>query len=156
MKKLLKNKNILFALLGVITGVLLLIFGSINDTSSHTVSPQTSFSSEELESYTTSLEKKVSDHISKINGVSDVSVILTIDGSNEKVYATNGSGKDYVITKDSTGNENALILTEINATVRGIAVVCDYGQDQTLRQQIIEMLSSLFNIGANRISVMPA
>lgn len=156
MKSIFKNKNFLFAILGAVTGLLLLIYSSIGNTTTQVNEPTTSYPNEEVESYTSSLEKKVSDHISKINGVSNVSVVITIDGSNEKIYATNGSSKDYVITKDSTGNENALILTEINANVRGIAVVCNYGNNEALRQQIIEMLSSLFNIGANRISVMPA
>ena len=156
MKKILQNKNLLFAMLGVAVGVLLLVFGSYSSNEVKASEQQNNYSNEELESYTSTLERKVGEHISKIKGINQVSVILTIEGTNEKVYATNGGSKDYVITKDSGGNENALILTEINASVRGIAVVCDYGGNETLKQQIIEMLASLFNIGTNRISVMPA
>ena len=156
MKKLFKNKNVAFSLLGVLLGGLLIVFGMLTPSDKSENSETNLYPSNEIESYTSSLENKISEHLEKINGVSKVSVIITIDGSNEKVYATNGTNKDYVITKDSNGNENALVLTEIIATVRGIAVVCDYNNNNELKQQIISMLSSLFNIGTNRISVMSA
>ncbi len=156
MKKLLSNKNLLVVVLAVLCGVLLIIFGSIGDGKNVNEEDvaNASYPGKELESYTSALEKRVTEHIERINGVSNVSVLITIEGTNEKVYATEGSGKDYVIIKDSSGSENAVVLTEINASVRGIAVVCDYGENNELRQQIITMLSSLFNIGSNRISVM--
>ena len=156
MKKILENKNIIMIVLGVIAGIILIIFGSIKNADNSDIEEtlESKYSSEELESYTASLETKVKEHIERIGGVSNVNVIITIDGSNETVYATDGGSKDYVIIKDNSGNESALSLMEINATVRGIAVVCDYGHDEVLKQQIIEMLASLFNIGTNRISVM--
>lgn len=158
MKKLLSNKNVLTVLIAIVVGILLVVFGFSGsdkkdleqNTDAH------SYTSAELESYTTALEGRVAKHIEKIGGVSNVNVLLTIEASNEKVFATEGANKDYVIIKDSNGNENALQLSEINAQVRGIAVVCDYGGNDELRQQIILMLSSLFNIGTNRISVMSA
>lgn len=155
-KNVLKNKNVLFALIGVILGVLLILFGSLKgDSESETPTGESpKYSSEALESYTSSLEEKIQALIEKIGGVSDVSVLVTIDGSQEKVYATEGANKDYVIVGDKNGSGNALQIMEISATVRGIAVVCDYGNDEVLRQRIIEMLASLFNIGVNRVSVV--
>ena len=155
-KKALKNKNVLFALIGVILGVLLILFGTLKGDSDSEPSTGDSvkYSSEALESYTSSLEAKIKALIEKIGGVSDVSVLVTIEGSQEKVYATEGANKDYVIVGDKNGSGNALQIMEISATVRGIAVVCDYGKDEVLRQKIIEMLASLFNIGVNRVSVV--
>ncbi len=152
-KKLLKNKNVVTVLLAVAVGVLLIIFGFLKDSEPSQNNEVNQYSDAELESYTSTLEEKVEKHLEKIDGVNNVSVILTIEGTNEKVYATNGS-KDYVVIKDSSGNENALMLSEINAQVRGIAVVCDYGSNEQLKQEIIAMLASLFNIGTNRISVI--
>ena len=155
-KKALKNKNVLFALIGVILGVLLILFGTLKGDSDSEPSKgdAVKYSSEALESYTSSLEAKIKALIEKIGGVSDVSVIVTIEGSQEKVYATEGANKDYVIVGDKNGSGNALQVMEISATVRGIAVVCDYGKDEVLRQKIIAMLASLFNIGVNRVSVV--
>jgi len=156
-KKVFENKNLLMIFCGVLVGALLIVFGATKDSGvdkDEINEGSAKYSSEELESYTDSIEKKLKGHIEKIGGVSDVSVIVTIDGTNEAVYATDGSNKDYVVIKDSSGNESAVMLMEINANVRGIAVVCNYGNNEIIKQNIIEMLSSLFNIGANRISVM--
>lgn len=157
LKRVFENRNIFMIFCGVLVGALLIVFGATRDSGGEKTDLDegtTKYSSEELESYTDSIEAKLKEHIEKIGGVSDVSVIVTIEGTNEAVYATDGSNKDYVIVKDSSGNESALMLMEINANVRGIAVVCNYENNELLKQKIIEMLSSLFNIGANRISVM--
>ena len=154
------KKNVYILILGVVFGVFLIIMSCINYSEDKDVNitdtnlPE--YGSAELESYTASLEKKVKSVVERISGVTNVSVLITIEGTNEKVYATNGSNKDYVIIKDESGNESALSLMEINANVRGIAVICNYGGNEDIRQQIIEMLTSVFNIGANRVSVISA
>ena len=156
-KDIFKNKKVLLAAVGCMCGILLILLGSF-DNGNKSTKPDTSvsYTSEELDSYTASLEKRISALVGRIDGISDVTALVTVDASKESVYATSGSNRDYVIIKDSSGNESALKLSEINATIRGIAVVCDYGGDNALKMQIIELLSSLFGIGSNRISVMQA
>ena len=158
MKKILQNKTLVISLLGILLGIVLVLLGSLSKSDEEVTLSDNGikYSSKELESYTSSLEKKVADIIDKIGGVSDVSVALTIDASSENVYATEGQNKDYVILGEGNGSENAIKIMEINATVRGIAVVCNYGGSDELRVGIINMLSSLFDIGANRISVISA
>ena len=156
-KEIFKNKKLLFAALGCMCGILMILLGSFGKNDKvKTPENDASYSSEELESYTVSLEKRISTLIDKIDGVSDVSALVTVEASKESVYATSGNNSDYVIIKDSAGNETALKLSEINTTIRGIALVCDYGGDEGLKKEIIELLSSLFGIGSNRISVMQA
>ena len=156
-KDIFKNKKILISAVGCLCGILLILLGSF-DSGNKQKTPDTavSYTSDELDSYTASLEKRISALVGKIDGISDVTALVTVDASKEAVYATSGANRDYVIIKDSSGNESALKLSEINATIRGIAVVCDYGGDEALKKQIIELLSSLFGIGSNRISVMQA
>ena len=157
LKKLLQNKNLLTLILAFSVGVLFILFGVLGQDASETQSDNSlNYSTPELESYTSTLEKRITAHLERIEGVTNVSVLLTVDTSNENIFATEGSGNDYVIIKDSSGNESVVKLAEINAKVRGIAVVCNYSGNEEKRQQIISMLSSLFNVGANRISVMSA
>ena len=153
--KIIKNKRVLVIALSVFLGVLLVLFGSINKNGEKSAATDEKYPTKELESYTEKLEKKISTHLSKINGVGDVSVLVTIESTNEKVYATEGANKDYVIISGDNG-ENGILLAEINAKIRGIAVVCDYGGNEQLRQEIILALSTLFNIGTNRVSVLSA
>ena len=156
-KKITENKNLLTLVLAVFVGILFIVFGLLGEDGEKTDTlEKVEYSSPELESYTASLEKRITAHLERIEGVSDVSVLLTVDTSGQNVFATEGNGNDYVIIKDSSGNENVVKLTEINAKVRGIAVVCNYQGNEEKRQQIISMLASLFNVGTNRISVMSA
>lgn len=152
-----KNKNVLVIVIGCVCGLLLILLGNVSEKEKNEVTVNENlYTSEELEGYTDALEKKVSSLISSIGGVSDVNVLVTVEISKEKVYATTGDNKDYVIITDASGNESALTVAEINANVRGIAVVCNYGGNEALKMEIINMLASLFNIGSNRISVMSA
>jgi len=151
-----KNKNVLIVILGVVIGAVLIFIGDSDKLSTDkTTQAENIYTSNELEIYTETLENKVGSFLEKIGGVSNVSVIITIESSKENVYATEGSNFDYVIIQDSSGNQSTVKLTEINATVRGIAVVCNFSSEE-LRQQIISTLSSLFNVGTNRISVINA
>jgi len=153
----LKNKNVLVIVIGCVCGLLLILLGNVSEKEKETAPvKENMYTTEELEGYTEVLEKKVSSLISNIGGVSDVNVLVTVEISKEKVYATTGDNKDYVIITDASGNESALTVAEINANVRGIAVVCNYGENEALKMELINMLASLFNIGTNRISVMAA
>ena len=157
MRNLIKNKNVAVIVIGIACGVLLLILGSIGKDEAPVLSESKDmYTSEELEGYADKLEGKISALLSHISGVSDVRVLVTVDISKEKVYATTGDKKDYVIITDSSGNESALTVAEINACVRVIAVVCKYGGNEALKMEIINMLASLFNNGSNRVSVMEA
>lgn len=155
-KKLLSNKNLLLSVAGIICGVLL-IFNGVNATRNESKNDvPVAYESDELQTYTAALEKKISDFLEKVGGISNVSVIVTVESSAETVYATEGNNSDYVIIKDSEGSENAIPLTEITAKLRGIAVVCDYGKNEQLKSTVIELLSSLFDLGSNHIAVLPA
>ena len=132
-----KKKNAAVLLIGCICGLLLIFLGSMKGEEKELISPtENAYTSDELEGYTDTLEKKISSLLSHVGGVTDVNVLVTVDISKEKVYATTGDKKDYVIITDSSGNESALTVAEINACVRGIAVVCNYGANETLKKEI--------------------
>ncbi len=152
---LLKNKNFLIVLIGCICGLLLIFLGNTNSNKESDLPiSENIYTSDEIESYTDSLEKKITSLLSHIGGVTEVNVMVTAEISKEKIYATSGNNDDYVIITDSSGNQSALTVAEINANIRGIAIVCNYGENEMLKKEIIDMLASLFNIGTNRISII--
>jgi len=155
-EKFIKHKNIFILFLGIILAVIMFL---TNTPSEEKITPsafEANYENDQLQTYTKCLEEKIESFLSEINGISKVSVILTVECSGETVYATQGSNSDYVLIKDSKGNESAIPLTEISAKIRGIAVVCDYGGNETLKMTVIELLAALFDIGTNRISVLHA
>ena len=83
-----KNKIIISSL--VIIGVLLLLISSFDfskkdekDTSSYL--------------YTEALEKKIEEFLKKVDGIYEAKVIVTLDTTEEKVYAQNSCGLDYKV-----------------------------------------------------------
>lgn len=105
--------------------------------------------------YTEELERRVRDICDKVAGVSNVSVLLTLESSNEYVYAENSSGAsvyDYLVIDGKDGEEPVLIK-EIYASVRGIAIVCDGGDSAKIKATLTELLSSAFNLPTNKISI---
>ena len=154
--KLQKHKNLILPFLGIALAVILFFFESSSAENSGSATKSTEYNSEELKTYTEYLEERIENFLNEISGISNATVILTVENSSETVYATQGINSDYVLIKDSKGNENAIPLTEISAKIRGIAVVCNYNGNESLKMTVIDLLSSLFNVGANRISVLPA
>lgn len=107
--------------------------------------------------YTEYLEGKIEDLISELDGVSDVSVLLTLDGGSELIYAENSASGtvDYLIINGSDGEEPVLIR-EIYSSVRGIAVVCKGGGSPEIQRTVTELLASAFDLPHTKISVAGA
>lgn len=134
-------------------GILLLVFGG---TFSHSDDKGKAESSNEviIKSYTEELEKEAAEIISRVSGVSNVSIMITLDGSSEMVYAENTSSAsaEYLIINSSSGEEPVLIR-EIYSSIRGIAVVCNGGNDVSVKKTVTELLSCAFGIPSSKIFV---
>lgn len=105
--------------------------------------------------YLNELEDEIEELLLKIDGVDDVSVMLTFEDSGESVYAQNqnSSSYEYVIFSNDD-SEEGLKLFEITPRVRGVAVVCNNGNDIRVKEKITAMLSALLGITTNRITVL--
>lgn len=145
------KKWLIGALIAV--GAVLLILGSLPG-KKDSASPG---DSAELLAYAESLEERIAALCEEVEGVSDVSVLLTLDGSTEHVYAENStySGGNYVVI--SVGGEERMVLVrEIYSSVRGIAVVCRGGEDIAVRRTLTELLSCALGVPISKISIAGA
>ena len=127
-------------LVGACAGVLLIIIGSTSSFGGRS-EPTPTIDSNHQEvhpDYVRDLEERVAYQLARISGVSNVSVMLTVESGSEFVYQ--GSNRVRIITP----------------TVRGVSVVAQGGESPVLQQEIIAMLSALFNLGSNRIFVSGA
>lgn len=151
----LKNiKGIGFIIIGIIAGIVLIIIGSINFNSDD-AEPLIETAVTSTETYTEQLEKKLKDLIEGIDGVSGVSVMVTVDSSSEYIYAQNRDGevREYVIINGADKSETPILVKEVTPQLRGVAVVCTGGNNPTVQAQIINLVSTLFNLSTNRIYV---
>lgn len=114
-------------------------------------------------SYSNETEEKLADIISKVEGAGKTKVFLTIEESEEYVYAQNISSdrkdgmqenedKEYVIV-DSSGGKNGLLVKTVNPKIRGVAIVCEGGDDPAVQQRIYSCVSASLGISTARISI---
>jgi stage III sporulation protein AG len=103
--------------------------------------------------YKRSLEAEIASICTAVKGVSNVSVLITLDGNGEYVYAqnTNTGGGQYVIA-DGGG----LLIAKEYPKVSGIAVVCKGGADARIAQLLISMLGAAFDLPTSKIFVAGA
>lgn len=133
---------------------------------------QTEKKSEETKAQTetdfcTETEQKLSALIAQMEGAGRVQVMLTIESSDEKIYAadekTNAKNdgnteqksydSKYVLVDGDSGDTGILLKTNA-PKVKGIIIVCDGGDNPSVENQITNAVSAALGIGANRISVL--
>ncbi len=124
--------------------------------------------SEEMSSvtYCEYLEEKVQEIVESIEGAGKSKVMITLSETTEYIYATNDKDtrkntensndstfeNDYVII-ESNSNDTGLLIKTIEPKVRGVAVVCEGGNDSTVQRQIYSAVSAVLNISTSRISI---
>ena len=110
-----------------------------------------------LQAYTDQLEQKIEDMLCELNGVGDVHVLVTLEGSASYIYATNTSNgnsasHDYVIIDQGDG-QKPVLLQELLSDIRGISVVCKNGERPEIQRKIIGLLCTGFGIPSSRVFV---
>lgn len=114
------------------------------------------------ETYAQDMEARVKEMIEKIDGVGKSEVMVTISGTEEYVYAQEGKVKngekdfssesEYVII-GSGGEKQALLKKIVNPEISGVAVICEGGDNNIVKERIYSVISAVFNISTKNIYV---
>lgn len=116
----------------------------------------------DYEQYTASLEEKLEDVISSIDGVGRCKIMITLENSNESVYATDNelksdensvNQKDEYVLYETDNGETPVLIKEYLPQVQGVTVICDGGDNRQIQEKIINSVTALFNIPTSRVSV---
>ena len=109
-----------------------------------------------LEEFEVRLEKI----LSRIRGAGRVDVVLTLDGGSRQILAQDqehrgqGEGSTTTVTVGGgSGTQQVVPLQTIAPKFRGALVVCPGGDMPGVRLQLIQALSALTGLRADRISV---
>jgi stage III sporulation protein AG len=129
-----------------------------------------------MDAYVKTLEQRLEDLIGQIEGVGEVSVMITLEGSESKeilkdenvqkdnTTETDQNGGERMIesyeksentiySKDASGTETPYVLSEIAPQVKGVAVVAEGAQNAAIKEKIIQLIKALFGIEINKIMV---
>ena len=94
--------------------------------------------SNDLSEYKEALEKRLEKLCSEVDGVGKCTVMVTFLRGEENTY----KGSQLIESKPPE--------------VLGVTVVCDGGDSAQVKARISQMLCALFDIGANRVAVLPS
>lgn len=129
-----------------------------------------------IDDYVKQLEANLTNMVSCIKGAGDCKVMVTIESGAQTIYATEGkkntedtedssngelkrrqksddSETKYITVKGPNGEEEALAITEVQPTVKGVVVVCSGGDDPEVQQRIINAVTTALNITTKRVCV---
>lgn len=145
--RFLKEKWWLVLLLA--TGVLLLFFGSLGGKTSAGKKADTAFA----EAYRQALSEEVRALCERVEGVSEVSVLLTLEGTESAEYAANRRADGETVA--SLGGE-ALLTGYAMPKITGVAVVCRGGEDPENREKLTALIRAALGISSARVEVCGA
>lgn len=175
---LLKDKSKKIIICIGILGIVLIFISELfktNNAKKVTVSTSATASSSTYE-YVAQLENNLKELISSIKGAGNTRVMVTLENSEETVYATeekknkeatedksdgqlskkresDDCEKKYITVRDADGTERALSVTQIQPTVKGVVVVCDGGDIPEVQQKITDAIKTALNITSKRVYV---
>ena len=155
--KIFKSKKIYILALVALVGVLLVFFGSRKNESAQTVAS----SIEELDPsvYAESLEKRIEELCNRVDGVSGAYAVVTLKGGYRAIYAVDSqsggnSSKNNTVVIGSGREEQAILEGYSYPEIAGIGIVCRGGDSYEIKNKIVSLLSSTFNLSANKIFVV--
>lgn len=116
----------------------------------------------DYQTYIQQLEKETKNIISSIDGVGECKVMLTLCETDENVYGKNTdestnngsiSTKNEYIFYEENNEDKPVLIKQYFPKVMGVVIVCQGGDRNDVKEQIINAVSSLFDISSNKISV---
>lgn len=168
--KLFSNKNLKIIILVIIFIIALILFMGVGNKSNESKLQTTNSNAYEYIStvnYCSQLETKLEKVLSQIKGAGQVSVMVSVDGSPELIYALDSDTKVSNTSNGSTttssstpiiiqtnGSSNPLILSESLPEVKGVIVVSSGANDIAIKLDILNAISTLLDISTEKISVL--
>ena len=151
-------KKYSFAFIVVAIGLVLMIIPTVKDNENQ----------DNIQNPTTSAkittDKQLAYVLSQIKGAGNVEIMLTEAAGEEVLYQTNNndntsentttSKRDTVIITDANRNQSGLIRQINPPSYLGVVVVCQGADNPSVKLAIVDAVSKLTGLGANRISVL--
>lgn len=128
-------KIIFFVGMALIIIIFLLSLSDGKNKSDNSVDKENTLS--DIDEYEIKLEKKLTDIIEKIEGTSDIHVMITLEKTEESIY----------------GGKTSDISATVTPTVRGVAVVCKGGENAVIREKVLEAVCKALGVSAARVCV---
>lgn len=127
-------------------------------------SNSSSVRSEDIAQIEKTLEKRLEQIISKIDGVGSVSVMITLDSSTELLYERDRKVQRSADSdSESYGSETEVVLAgsakeplqigTVQPKVRGAAIVCSGASDPVVKERVANIAAKALDLGISKVYV---
>lgn len=109
------------------------------------------------------MERKLSAALSQVEGAGEVTVVLTVQNSSRQVLAQDGKTTqkegasertaETVVVSKGSGTQEPVLVEQIYPDFQGALVICTGGEDAAVRLKLVEAVSALTGLGADKISI---
>lgn len=104
------------------------------------------------------LERKLESALSKISGVGEASVVLTLRSGTEDVLAQDVSEgtspqTETVVVSAGSGTEQAVRVKTIYPEFQGALVVCQGGGDASVKWEVLKAVSAITGLTSDQIQI---
>lgn len=120
-------------------------------------------SGREVEFGTEELEGRLEETLSRMEGVGEAHVVLTLHSGPGQVLAQDDqqsaraeqseSARTTVILSRGSGVEEPVVLRQLSPQFQGALVVCSGGDDPSVRLKVVEAVAAVTGLGADQIAV---
>lgn len=164
-----KNKTKLLFMIGIAGMLLILLSELIPDkkTEVQVNEGQSAVTEDnETERYKQQIQNELTELLTKIKGVGDCKVLVTVEGTTEYVYAENISRyndtdnertsdkyENNIVFTEKDGEKQALVRKVIKPQINGVLVVCEGGGNVQVNERVIKAVSTALNLSSGKICV---
>lgn len=109
------------------------------------------------------MERKMGVALSRIEGTGEVTVLLTVKNSSRNILAADKTASEQgsstekkvetVVISTGSGSQSPVLLEQVYPEFQGALVVCDGGDDTAVRLKLVEAVSALTGLGADKICI---
>ncbi len=106
------------------------------------------------------MEQRLEELLEKVEGVGQVQVMLTFEGTGEKKVEKDVAldleerREETVYEERGNSERTPYVTSETNPEVKGVLVIAQGGGNSRVRQEILEAAQALFGIDAHKIKIM--
>ena len=105
------------------------------------------------------MERKLEQALSRVDGAGEVTVVLTVKSGARQILAQDSSrsgeesSTSTVVVSTGSGTEDAVVLQQVYPQYQGALVVCPGGGDPAVCLRLVDAVSALTGLGADKISI---
>lgn len=121
--------------------------------------------------YAEKIEQRLTEIVASIEGAGSCRVMVTLENGVEYIYATEEKAntnemskndgsvsrqddtEQAIIVVDTGDGKQGLLVTEIQPTVKGVAVVCEGGDQPLVQERVLKAVTTVLNISSSRVCV---